>query len=189
MNSSLISKINIFNKLLSEISQIITIFLAVNSIIFTKMNHPMNMGMMLLTQTLMTCILTSTFSRTTWFSYILFLVFLGGMLVLFIYMTSIASNEMFQKSKYLLMITVSSTVMVLMMITTIIDPMAYYYTNTPEMTFNTNMMKSPESMDMLSLYNMPSAMITTFMVIYLFLTLIIVVYITKSHQGPLRPSN
>nr|YP_010725889.1 NADH dehydrogenase subunit 6 [Nihonogomphus lieftincki]WDY83491.1 NADH dehydrogenase subunit 6 [Nihonogomphus lieftincki] len=171
-------------------SQILfTINMSINSILFTKMNHPMNMGILLLIQTLMTCMLTGLMSQTPWFSYILFLVFLGGMLVLFIYMTSIASNEIFQKSNYLLIIIGSTVIMFIMFILMLIDPMMISINNTAEAMNMTFMFKNNESMMLSNLYNMPNAMITLFMVMYLFLTLIVIVFITKSHQGPLRPNH
>nr|QNE85887.1 NADH dehydrogenase subunit 6 [Ophiogomphus cecilia] len=165
-----------------------TINMSINSILFTKMNHPMNMGILLLIQTLMTCMLTGLMSHTPWFSYILFLVFLGGMLVLFIYMTSIASNEIFQKSNYLIMIITSTIIMFIMFILMLMDPMMISVNNTSEAMNMNYMFKNHESLMLSNLYNMPNAMITLFMVMYLFLTLIVIVFITKSHQGPLRPN-
>ena len=50
------------------------------------------MGLTLLIQTILVSIISGLITKTFWFSYILFLVFLGGILVLFIYVTSLASN-------------------------------------------------------------------------------------------------
>nr|YP_010261317.1 NADH dehydrogenase subunit 6 [Gomphus vulgatissimus]UIB40224.1 NADH dehydrogenase subunit 6 [Gomphus vulgatissimus] len=163
--------------------------MSLNSLLFTKMNHPMNMGILLLIQTLMTCLLTGALSYTTWFSYILFLVFLGGMLVLFIYMTSIASNEVFQKSNYVMMIFISTIIVLILGSAMLIDPMMTSFTNSPETLNMNNVSENSENLMLMTLYNMPNATITIFMVLYLFLTLIVIVFITKSHQGPLRPSN
>nr|QDA21659.1 NADH dehydrogenase subunit 6 [Trigomphus carus] len=165
------------------------ILMSLNSFLFTKMNHPMNMGILLLIQTLMTCLLTGIMSITSWFSYILFLVFLGGMLVLFIYMTSIASNEMFQKSNYQLMIMTSLIVIMIGMMVLFMDPMMTSFNNLSEVKSMMNILNNYEENMLANLYSMPNAMITIFMVMYLFLTLIVIVYITKSHQGPLRPKN
>nr|YP_009117998.1 NADH dehydrogenase subunit 6 [Brachythemis contaminata]AJE75786.1 NADH dehydrogenase subunit 6 [Brachythemis contaminata] len=159
------------------------ITLIMNSLLFSSMNHPMNMGLMLLIQTLLMSLFTATMSYSSWFSYILFLVFLGGMLVLFIYMTSIASNEFFKKSKITLMLI--TTTLAIIMMTTLIDPMMTSLPSNQESFILTENMK----MVMTPLYNNPNSIITTFMVLYLFLTLIIVVYITKFNKGPLRPTN
>nr|WJK72303.1 NADH dehydrogenase subunit 6 [Crocothemis servilia servilia] len=165
-------------------SQIMSvIFMIMNSLLFSSMSHPMNMGIILLLQTMMMSIMMGLMSYTSWFSYILFLVFLGGMLVLFIYMTSIASNEMFKKSFYF-MTAIGMMMIIAMLMLLLLDPF---------MIVNPTMMEyeSPNHIKMLMspLYNSPSSNITMFMVMYLFLTLIVVVSITKFNMGPLRPTN
>nr|YP_010024771.1 NADH dehydrogenase subunit 6 [Neurothemis fulvia]QOQ35069.1 NADH dehydrogenase subunit 6 [Neurothemis fulvia] len=164
-------------------SQILSVILMImNSMMFSYMSHPMNMGVTLLLQTLMMTILMGVMSYTSWFSYILFLVFLGGMLVLFIYMTSIASNELFKKSMYT--ITIVGMMMITFMVALmILDP--FMITNPIMSEAGTGMMK----MILSPLYNNPSSWITIFMVLYLFLTLIVIVMITKFNSGPLRPMN
>merc|ERR1712198_806681 len=68
------------------------------SLFFTRLSHPLAIGLALLSQTILICLITGLSSSSFWFSYILFLIFLGGILVLFIYVTSLASNEMFTPS-------------------------------------------------------------------------------------------
>merc|ERR1712221_33590 len=68
------------------------------SLFFTRLSHPLAIGLALLSQTILICLITGLSSSSFWFSYILFLIFLGGMLVLFIYVTSLASNEIFKPS-------------------------------------------------------------------------------------------
>nr|YP_009327149.1 NADH dehydrogenase subunit 6 [Orthetrum glaucum]ANX09973.1 NADH dehydrogenase subunit 6 [Orthetrum glaucum] len=155
----------------------------INSLIFSSMMHPMNMGITLLLQTIMMTILMGLMSYSSWFSYILFLVFLGGMLVLFIYMTSIASNEMFKKSMYLPALIMFMIIMTLLF-TMLMDPFMSTISMTDLMTNsnNSNMIMSP-------LYNNPISVVTVFMVLYLFLTLIVIVSLTKFNKGPLRPMN
>jgi NADH-ubiquinone oxidoreductase chain 6 len=53
------------------------------------------MGLVLIVHTIRIGVVTGIMARNFWFSYILFLVFLGGVLVLFIYITRLASNEKF----------------------------------------------------------------------------------------------
>nr|QHZ87450.1 NADH dehydrogenase subunit 6 [Anotogaster sieboldii] len=137
----------------------------------------------------MMCLLTGSFSQNTWFSYILFLVFLGGMLVLFIYMTSIASNEFFQKSNYIFLIMVSMTIMFLIMAIYLFLDTYISLNNTNESLSFLTMFKMNDKYLLANLYNMPNSIMTIFMVLYLFLTLIVVVIITKSYRGPLRPMN
>nr|BAD32652.1 NADH dehydrogenase subunit 6 [Orthetrum melania] len=161
-------------------SQILSVTLMIiNSLMFSSMMHPMNMGITLLLQTIMMAILMGLMSYSSWFSYILFLVFLGGMLVLFIYMTSIASNEMFKKTSYFMVMSAMLFIMMLLFIM-LMDPFMYTMSTTSMLTNNmdsSNMIMSP-------LYNNPISVITVFMVLYLFLTLIVIVSLTKFNKGP-----
>nr|YP_010835986.1 NADH dehydrogenase subunit 6 [Perlomyia levanidovae]WGC89505.1 NADH dehydrogenase subunit 6 [Perlomyia levanidovae] len=160
------------------------------SMIFTQMKHPLAMGLLLLTQTLVVCLLTGTLTQSFWFSYILFLIFIGGLLVLFIYVTSLASNEMFTIStKPMIWTSFAFTVMFLMYF--IIDPSMFMTTITSADMFSSY--ESTPSLVMSSsltkLYVQPTGVLTSMLILYLFLTLIAVVKITSIFQGPLRQKN
>nr|WGO57987.1 NADH dehydrogenase subunit 6 [Pseudophoraspis clavellata] len=155
------------------------------SIMFTQMNHPLAMGLMLLIQTVLVSMITGMLTQSFWFSYILFLIFLGGMLILFIYITSLASNEMFLFSMKLLF----SSIMIMMMI--IIMTLMLNF-NLPNMmnqeTLSFLIINNSSSLPLIKLYNQPTNMITIMLASYLFLTLIAVVKITNIFKGPLRQS-
>nr|YP_010586235.1 NADH dehydrogenase subunit 6 [Himalopsyche eos]UZZ43997.1 NADH dehydrogenase subunit 6 [Himalopsyche eos] len=65
------------------------------SMFLILMINPLSMGILMLTQTLILSIIIAMKSQSSWFSYILFLTFLGGLLILFIYTASFSSNETF----------------------------------------------------------------------------------------------
>nr|AIW06193.1 NADH dehydrogenase subunit 6 [Ameletus sp. 1 MT-2014] len=157
---------------------------------FTQMMHPLAMGLLLLFQTVLIALMTGLMAPTFWFSYILFLVFLGGMLVLFIYVTSLASNEMFSMSA-MMMIIGASTSMTWLLLTLLNDPLTPSLPLLPDlissMTFLPMIDNSPDFL--IKLYHSPSAFLTLLLVLYLFLALIAVVTITNIHSGPLRPKN
>nr|YP_010415493.1 NADH dehydrogenase subunit 6 [Capnia yunnana]USC52381.1 NADH dehydrogenase subunit 6 [Capnia yunnana] len=161
------------------------------SLIFTQMSHPLAMGMMLLLQTLLICLLTGVMAQSFWFSYILFLVFLGGMLVLFIYVTSLASNEMFSLSlKMVVFSTIPISVIALLLVTT--DSSLWLSNLLNNDTLNMldiSQYQEAAITPLLKLYNQPTSFITLMLVLYLFLTLIAVVKITSISYGPLRQSN
>nr|WGO58182.1 NADH dehydrogenase subunit 6 [Centrocolumna ericea] len=154
------------------------------SIIFTQMNHPLAMGLILLIQTVTVSLISGMLSQTFWFSYVLFLIFLGGMLILFIYVTSLASNEMFFLSTKILIL--SSLILLISII--IMSMMKLYpYQNQeidPFLSINNSLMTS-----LMKLYNQPTGIITILLASYLFLTLIAVVKITNIFKGPLRQMN
>nr|YP_010693162.1 NADH dehydrogenase subunit 6 [Zeugodacus diversus]WCB98408.1 NADH dehydrogenase subunit 6 [Zeugodacus diversus] len=163
----------------------------ISSFIFIQMNHPLAMGLMLLIQTLQICLLTGLMAKSFWFSYILFLIFLGGMLVLFIYVTSLASNEMFSLSMKLT--TTSAMIMsLLVLIYMFMDKSSttFFIQNLEMQPYHQMNILMPENaLSLNKLYNFPTNLITILLMNYLLITLIAVVKITKLFYGPLRPMN
>nr|YP_009743963.1 NADH dehydrogenase subunit 6 [Protambulyx strigilis]QIE12732.1 NADH dehydrogenase subunit 6 [Protambulyx strigilis] len=155
------------------------------------LNHPLSMGFMILMQTMLTCLLSGMLISTYWFSYILFLTFLGGLLVLFIYICSIASNEMFIISnnfKMIFILFIFMMPMIQMMFNKNLNWMNL--NNNLEMNNFTNFMffNNENKINMNKLYNNYSSMLTMLLIIYLFITLIAIVKITNIFYGPLRMS-
>nr|AML25681.1 NADH dehydrogenase subunit 6 [Histeridae sp. BMNH 1274743] len=143
--------------------------------IFIQMKHPLSMSLILLMQTVMVSIQTGIMSFNTWFSYIMFLIMIGGMLVLFIYMTSVASNEKFNfKSNDLILPSTSIIILLTMPIFQ------------EQMSNTTNMWSIVKNMQLIKYLNFPSNMIILMMMIYLLITLIAVVTISNINHGPLR---
>nr|UPX88085.1 NADH dehydrogenase subunit 6 [Aedeomyia squamipennis] len=161
------------------------------SFIFSKMKHPLAMGIILLLQTFYTCIFISLYIQILWFSYSLFLIFIGGMLILFIYVTSLSSNEMFSTSMNLMfsffMFLIISMLMILLTDKSLLEK---FTLNSEIWTFNNFKMLYIENTEMLNkMYNFPINLITLMLINYLFLTLLMAVKVTKKNYGPLRPMN
>lgn len=151
----------------------------------------MAIGLILLIQTLFIAIITGIISKSFWFSYILFLIFLGGILVLFIYVTSLASNEIFS---YSIKITIISTILIYSLIILIyfIDKTSIiiYIINREIMPLNnTTSYIQENSLNLNKLYNYPTNIITILLINYLLICLIVIVKITNVFYGPLRLIN
>nr|YP_010853266.1 NADH dehydrogenase subunit 6 [Deilephila elpenor]WGM81658.1 NADH dehydrogenase subunit 6 [Deilephila elpenor] len=156
------------------------------------MNHPLSMGMLILIQTLMTCLLSGMLIKTYWFSYILFLTFLGGLLVLFIYMSSIASNEMFSLSNNMKNMFIMMLIFMMMIQFMFIKNLNWMnLINNSEMNNLLNFMffNNENKINLNKLYNNNSSMLMLLLIIYLFITLIAIVKITNIYFGPLRIFN
>nr|QRV62436.1 NADH dehydrogenase subunit 6 [Graptodytes pietrii] len=159
------------------------------SSIFLCLNHPMSMGFILMIQSMIIALYTGMYSYSFWFSYILFLIMIGGMLILFMYMTSLASNEKFKFS-----LNISLMIFYFLLILLFIYfSMDYFLTNLFFKNsnlleiINSNLFKKNENNLSINLmYNNPNNLITMILINYLFLTLIAIVKITKSNTGPLR---
>ncbi|YP_010691352.1 NADH dehydrogenase subunit 6 (mitochondrion) [Drosophila tropicalis] len=161
------------------------------SIIFINMIHPLAMGLTLLIQTVLICLIAGLMTKSFWYSYILFLIFLGGMLVLFIYVTSLASNEMFNLSIKLTLFSFF-LMFIFTMISFFIDKTSisfFFMNNEMESIFNLNSYFLENSLSLNKLYNFPTNFITILLMNYLLITLIVVVKITKLFKGPLRMMN
>nr|ASY98610.1 NADH dehydrogenase subunit 6 [Haania vitalisi] len=151
------------------------------SIIFLFFNHPLTMGMILFLQTILLSLISGSMSPSFWFSYILIMIYVGGMLVLFMYITSLASNEKFFSSLQNTMLFLS-IIAILMIITLKMFPFHNSYENME----NLNNLMSTSKNFLIKLYNQPTNIITILIATYLFLTLIAVIKITNIHKGPLR---
>ncbi|YP_010272013.1 NADH dehydrogenase subunit 6 (mitochondrion) [Drosophila suzukii] len=158
------------------------------SIIFLNMIHPLALGLTLLIQTIFVCLISGLMTKSFWYSYILFLIFLGGMLVLFIYVTSLASNEMFNLS---IKLTLFSGLILFMMLilSFIVDKTSislFLMNNEMESIIKMNSYFTENSLSLNKLYNFPTNFITILLMNYLLITLIVVVKITKLFKGPIR---
>nr|YP_004935254.1 NADH dehydrogenase subunit 6 [Arachnocampa flava]AET13079.1 NADH dehydrogenase subunit 6 [Arachnocampa flava] len=165
----------------------ILMLLLLLSILFSQMKHPLSIGLMLLIQTLWISLLTGLLYKTFWFSYILFLIFMGGMLVLFIYVTALASKEMFFLSMKLIMFLLFFTSLIMIYILIIDKFMILNFINLKQsIMLNLNIFINENILSLNKLYNFPSNYITFLLIIYLFFTLIVTVKITNFFMGPLR---
>nr|YP_009938377.1 NADH dehydrogenase subunit 6 [Lethe syrcis]QNU07796.1 NADH dehydrogenase subunit 6 [Lethe syrcis] len=162
------------------------------SILMFFINHPISMGLLILMQTLFITLLLGMLINSYWFSYILFLVFLGGLLVLFIYVSSIASNEIMNISfinKFFIFIPFLVLFLIILFKNNL---------NWLNLSFNedmTNFMNmflfsyNENNINLFKLYNKQTYLLMITMIIYLFITLIAVVKITNIFFGPLRSFN
>nr|AXS64867.1 NADH dehydrogenase subunit 6 [Coleoptera sp. 2 KM-2017] len=144
-------------------------------------NHPLSLGLILMLQTINISMITGMMMFNYWYSYMLFLIMVGGMLVLFLYMTNVASNEKFKfNSMFMYMIIIYMIIILMIKIFMINTPLNnnfmmwnYYYNN--------NFMFS-----MSKFFNYPSNLIYLMLIIYLLMTLIAIVKIININYGPLR---
>nr|QWB85932.1 NADH dehydrogenase subunit 6 [Glenea licenti] len=151
------------------------------ALIFVFLTHPLSLGLILLFQTTLIALISSLMSYNFWFSYILFLIMIGGMLILFIYMTSIASNEKFKfSSKLTLMFIIS----LLPLIFIFLD--FYFFNLINNYDLINQSVNFSFNLTLNKFINWPQNFLFLMMMIYLFITLIMIVKITNINYGPLR---
>nr|YP_009695384.1 NADH dehydrogenase subunit 6 [Curtos bilineatus]QEJ81614.1 NADH dehydrogenase subunit 6 [Curtos bilineatus] len=153
------------------------------TVMFMLTNHPMSMGMILLLQTILIAMWTGSLSLSYWYSYILFIVMVGGMLILFIYMTSIASNEKFKFNKKMMLIPI---MMIMFMISMVYMDTMINKINSMNSDIMINMKFNSFKMSLNKFISYPLMIMSTMIIIYLLVTLIAVTKITNIMTGPLR---
>nr|YP_009353715.1 NADH dehydrogenase subunit 6 [Daphnia galeata]WBR65260.1 NADH dehydrogenase subunit 6 [Daphnia galeata]BAX01980.1 NADH dehydrogenase subunit 6 [Daphnia galeata]BAX01993.1 NADH dehydrogenase subunit 6 [Daphnia galeata]BAX02019.1 NADH dehydrogenase subunit 6 [Daphnia galeata]BAX02032.1 NADH dehydrogenase subunit 6 [Daphnia galeata] len=152
--------------------------------IFPMANHPLMMGLIILVLTITMAAEMALFGISTWLSYILILILLGGLLVIFIYISLLAPNEnqvTFGVKKMLVVVALSTL------------PMLFISLNLETWTSKSNafspLSNDTENLSWLNLfYSSDLGSVTMFLVLYLFLTLIIVIFISKTNSSSLRSS-
>lgn len=132
---------------------------------------------------LVACI-TGFINYNFWYSYILFLVIVGGILVLFIYMTRIASNEKFKYSNKILIIVIIIRA-IYITIYLLADRFIYYQGIISTETIPLEQIKNWK-LSLNKYINYPTNLILIRLIRYLFITLIAIVKITNVSYGPLR---
>nr|UGS80552.1 NADH dehydrogenase subunit 6 [Waoraniella jarlinsoni] len=158
------------------------------TLLFFFATNPLTMGLILILQTILISLIMGFMQKSFWFLYILILIFIGGMLIMFIYMTSVFPNEKFvlnQKIMYMYMtIMLMSIPMFLILNKTIL-------LNFP-MQELLNMNQSTENSILnytIKIFNSNSNLILFFLVIYLFYCMLIIIKIINIFKGPLRKMN
>nr|YP_010729234.1 NADH dehydrogenase subunit 6 [Luciola kagiana] len=159
------------------------IYMMMTTLTFMFISHPLSMGMILLMQTLLIAMWTGFLSMNFWYSYILFIVMVGGMLILFIYMTSVASNEKFSYSKILSTTMIIFTIMSMLML---MKDQFYSSLNSYNMEMTNLKSKLLFKLSLNKFYMFPMMLISLSVIIYLLIALIAVVKITNLKSGPLR---
>ena len=185
---SLVSKTNILIKLFSDISWLLlgTLLLISVSSCFIFLTHPLAIGFTLITQTILICLVVALSSKLSWFSYILFLIFLGATLVLFIYVAALASNETFKLSfpiTGIVIVTLSLAGIFLLF-----REQSIFIQSSLKDIWLVHDKFSSTHVILSNIYSYYNLFLTGLVILYLLLTLLVVVGISSTFFGPLRLS-
>lgn len=136
--------------------------------------NPIAFMVIIIAQAILVCVCAWASIKIRWFSYILFLIFLGGLIVLFIYITRLASNE-----KINISIRARMTVAIILrtvLITTIVS-----WNNQIINLENVRIVKYFNS-----IYSNSARLLIITTITYLLLTLVIVVKISNKFNSPIK---
>nr|YP_010586534.1 NADH dehydrogenase subunit 6 [Psychomyia kalais]UZZ44348.1 NADH dehydrogenase subunit 6 [Psychomyia kalais] len=86
------------------------------TLIFSLSKNPMILNFIIFIQLLNSCFFMNLLINKSWFSYLLFIMFIGGLMILFMYMCSISTNMKF-KINFKFYIIMMMIMMIMLMIT------------------------------------------------------------------------
>nr|UPL65969.1 NADH dehydrogenase subunit 6 [Hyalopeplus sp.] len=158
---------------------LIMMMMTLISMMMMYVTHPLSMGLLLILQTIMTSIMTGLMMNTFWMSYILIISMLSGALVLFIYMSSVASNEKFMTSTS--MWTVFMTMTIIGMLFLFLEEKMIIKNN----YFSMEMMNN-DFFPINKMFNMEYKYLIIMMVLYLLYTMIVSTHLVNIFEGPMR---
>nr|YP_010327177.1 NADH dehydrogenase subunit 6 [Dryocoetes hectographus]UJG10838.1 NADH dehydrogenase subunit 6 [Dryocoetes hectographus] len=156
------------------------------SLLFMMMNHPLSLGYILLLLTINTSLTAGLMYLNFWFGYIIFLIMVGGMLVMFIYMTSVASNEKFKFPKFKTLILFFFMIFIMMLFFFTKDTFFSMLANSSKIMINQEILSPQNKIFLTKIFNEPLKQIPVALMSYLLVTLIVTVKMTDFIKGPLR---
>nr|AML26648.1 NADH dehydrogenase subunit 6 [Ptiliidae sp. BMNH 1274723] len=149
-------------------------FLLLMTMMLMFINHPLSMNLILILITITIALTNGFMNSNFWFSYMLFLIMIGGLMIIFMYMTNTMSNQKFQFSFKNFLIMFTLLIMLLLI-------------NFDHQMIHENISWSPmNNSSLLKFINLPSMMLMILMINYLLITLVATVKITKFYLGPFR---
>nr|YP_010878957.1 NADH dehydrogenase subunit 6 [Batracomorphus curvatus]WHE42609.1 NADH dehydrogenase subunit 6 [Batracomorphus curvatus] len=150
-----------------------------NSSMLIKLNNPLSISFALILKTLLMSILMNLMSQNSWLSMMFFLMMVGGLLIMFSYMTSIVSNEKFK-------FNINLTLILMILLIPMESNLFLILTNENQELLTGNSMME---LMLMKMYNKKSLLMLIFMVIYLLITMIMVSKLIMKNLGPLRSKN
>nr|YP_009629408.1 NADH dehydrogenase subunit 6 [Saccharosydne procerus]AVV32039.1 NADH dehydrogenase subunit 6 [Saccharosydne procerus] len=161
--------------------KLIMMMMMINSTISMKMNHPISLGTILMLQSIFTCLINIMLTKNSWYSMILFITFSSGMMIMFIYMSSISSNEKFNPSLSYLTLAV-----VLLISTLVLNPDFNFLT---KFNLSENLILFNENEEKLSIYkniSMSKLFLSVMITMLILMILIAISNLINSFEGPLK---
>nr|YP_010233982.1 NADH dehydrogenase subunit 6 [Physunio superbus]QTA71665.1 NADH dehydrogenase subunit 6 [Physunio superbus] len=139
--------------------------------------HPLSLGMMVLLLAFINC--ATTASMSPWYAYLLFFIFIGGMLVMFAYIASLSPNMTFSINNQIMPVALTITSLLLL--------------TSPSLTSNSKVNQElslslmTTNYSMSSLYLQNGNMCLALLAFLLLISMIIAVKLCKPKMGALRP--
>lgn len=162
-------------KLLTGILKLLLFFIFYISTIISFISTPISLGLLILIQTFILSVISRIISISRWIPISIFLIIVGGLIILFIYITSISSNVQFKNLDIKLPV-----------IYTILSLPVFFITPTQLSISDNFQLLDNINFDFFKLFLPLNIYISIFIFIYLLTALIIFINIITLTKGPMR---
>nr|QBZ38170.1 NADH dehydrogenase subunit 6 [Purohita sinica] len=152
-----------------------------NSIISTKLKHPISLGSILMIQSIFTSMNMIMMTKNSWYSMILFISFSSGMMIMFMYMASISSNEKFKSSIKMFKLVL---IMILMIMLLNLDWNLLFEYKINEQ--NISIQENEEKISMIKTLSFNKINLTIMLTVTILIVLVSISNLINSFEGPLK---
>nr|YP_010571646.1 NADH dehydrogenase subunit 6 [Aphis coreopsidis]UZH32906.1 NADH dehydrogenase subunit 6 [Aphis coreopsidis] len=148
------------------------------AILLTMMKSPISSNLIILFQTIMLTLMINMINKTSWISFMIFILYIGGLMIIFSYISSIAFNEFNINKNY------KNMMLKLILLTMFMWYMKLYFSME---NFNfENKFMFEDNFNLLNMFMMPNNLMIYFIMMILFFMLILIIWMLKINKGPIR---
>lgn len=148
------------------------------SIILILTKTPLKANITILLQTILITLITNLINKTSWISFIIFILYVRGLIIIFLYISRIAFNELNLNKKFNnIIIKIIFIYIIILFIKNSITKENFQFEN--NILFEDNKY-------LLNIFYIPNNLIIYFIILILLFILIIIIWLLKNKKGPLR---
>ncbi|YP_009239945.1 NADH dehydrogenase subunit 6 (mitochondrion) [Myzus persicae] len=148
------------------------------AIMLTMMKSPISSNLVILIQTMTLTMMINLINKTAWISFMIFILYIGGLMIIFLYISSIAFNELNINKNYKNMIFK----LIIIFFTLMYFKMSL---NMENMNYENKFMFE-DNFYLLNMFIMPNNLMIYMIMFILFFMLILIIWMLKINKGPIR---
>lgn len=142
------------------------------------MKSPLRANLIILGQSIFLTLIINLINKTSWISFILFILYIGGLIIIFLYISGIAFNELNIIKNYKNIII---KILLIIITTYLIKPLIIL----ENFNFENNYLFE-DNFYLINIFILPNNLIIYFILFILFFILILIIWILKNNKGPIR---
>nr|YP_010710168.1 NADH dehydrogenase subunit 6 [Lipaphis pseudobrassicae]WCS41468.1 NADH dehydrogenase subunit 6 [Lipaphis pseudobrassicae] len=148
------------------------------AITLTMMKSPISSNLIILLQTMTLTMMINLINKTSWISFMIFILYIGGLMIIFLYISSIAFNELNINKNFkniLLKLILITLMLIYLKMSLNLDNMMYE-----------NKFMFEDNYYFLNMFMLPNNLMIYMIMFILFFMLILIIWMLKINKGPIR---